>query len=99
MWMGRDWRKCQFKYLWCVLVELGTDVAECLRKVGSGRRVADAIRPLVHARDLQRECARVLQEALLVPVMLYGSKTMVWRKKNRSKIRVVQMNNLRGLGY
>ena len=30
----------EFKYLGCVLDELGRDEAECLRKVGSGRRVA-----------------------------------------------------------
>ena len=27
----------------------------------------------------------------------YGSETMIWREKDRSKIRAVQMDNLRGL--
>ena len=40
----------EFKYLGCVLDESGTDVAECSRKVVSGRRVA---RFLVNVRDLQ----------------------------------------------
>ena len=40
--------------------ELGTDAAECSRKVASGRRDAGATRSLVNARDLQLECARVL---------------------------------------
>ena len=61
-------------------------------KVG---RVAGAIRPLVNARDLQLECARVLHETLLVPVPTYGSKTMLW--KEISRIRAVQIDNLRGL--
>ena len=43
----------EFKYLGCVLDELGTDEAECSRKVVSGRRVAGAIRSLVNARNLQ----------------------------------------------
>ena len=43
------------------------------------------------------ECARVLHESLLVPVVMYGSKTIVWKKKERSRIRAVQMDNLRGL--
>ena len=34
--------------------------------------VASAIRSLVNARDLQLECARGLQETLLVPVLMYG---------------------------
>ena len=43
----------EFKYLGCVLDELGTDGVECSRKVASGRRAAGAIRSLVNARDLQ----------------------------------------------
>ena len=30
-------------------------------------------------------------------VLLYGSETMIWRKKESSRIRGVQMDNLRGL--
>ena len=63
----------------------------------SGRRVAGAIRSLVSARDLQPECARVLYEPLIVPVLRYGSETMIWREKGKSTIRAVQMDNLRGL--
>ena len=46
---------------------------------------------------LQYESARVLHEALLVPVLWYGSETRIWREKERSKIMAVQMDNLRGL--
>ena len=72
-------------------------MAECSRKVVSDRRVADAIRSLVNARDLQLVCARVLHETLLVPVLMYDSETMLWREKERSRVRAVQMENLRGL--
>ena len=47
--------------------------------------------------NLQLECARVLHESLLVPVLTYGSEAMIWREKERSRIRAVQMDNLRGL--
>ena len=47
----------------------------------SGRRVAGAIRSLVNAKYLQLECARLLHEALLVPVLMYGSETMLWKEK------------------
>ena len=56
----------------CVLDESGTDEAECSIKVTSGRRVASAIRFLVNARSLQLECARIMHESLLVPVLTYG---------------------------
>ena len=50
------------------------------------RRVAGAIRSLVNSLDLQLECARVLYETLLVSVRMYGSETMLWNEKERSRI-------------
>ena len=55
----------------------------------SGRRVASATRSLVIVRSLQ--CGKVLHESLLVSILKYG------REKERSRIWVVQMDNLRGL--
>ena len=76
--------------------ESGTDGAECSRKVASGKRVTGAIRPLVNARDLHLEWARVLHETLLVPLLTYGSEIMLWKEKEGSRIRAVQMDNLKG---
>ena len=39
----------------------------------------------------------VLHETLLVPVLIYGSKTILWKEKERSRVSAVQMDNLRGL--
>ena len=33
---------------------------------------------------------------LLLPVLMYCSETMLWKEKERSRIRAVQTNNLRG---
>ena len=33
----------------------------------------------------------------LMPVLLYGSKTMIWKEMERGRTAVVQMDNLRGL--
>ena len=63
----------------------------------SGGRVAGTIRSLVIVKDLQLKCARILHETLLVPVLMYGREPMLWKEKERSKIRAVQMDNLRGL--
>ena len=83
----------EFKCLGCVLDESGTDEAECIRKMTSGKRVVGAIRSLVNASL----SVLVLQETLLVPVLTYCSETMLWNEKERSIIRAVQMDNLRGL--
>ena len=53
----------EFKYSGCFLDESGTDEAEYSRKMVSWRRVAGAIRSLVNARNLQFECATILQES------------------------------------
>ena len=34
---------------------------------------------------------------IALPVLLYDSETMIWREKERSMIRSVEMNNLRDL--
>ena len=67
----------EFKYLGCVLDKSGTNEEECSRKVVSGRKAAGAIRSLVNAKSLQLQCARVLHEQLLVPVLIYDSETMI----------------------
>ena len=96
-----DWIRLEhvseFKYVGSVLDESGTDGEECNRKVASGKRVAGAIRSLVNVKDLQLERARVLLETLLVHVLMYGNETMIWREKKISRVRPVQMDNLRGL--
>ena len=62
----------------------------------SGRRGAGGIRSLVNARGFQLECASILHESLLMPVLIYVSETMIWKEKERSRIKAVQIDNLRG---
>ena len=50
----------------------------------------------VNFRDLLLECARVLYEILLVPFLMYGNETML-QTEERSRIRTVQVDILRGL--
>ena len=83
----------EFKYLGYVLDKSSTYKVECRRKVASGRRVAGDIRSLVNARGLQFEFARVLYKSFLK----YSSETMIWKEKEKSRIRAIQMDNLRGL--
>ena len=85
-----------FKYLEWVLDEAGTDGTECSRKVTIGGVVAGAIRSLV-ILGICRLSVLVLHETLLVPVLTYGSEKVLWKERERSKIRAVQMDNIRGL--
>ena len=76
-----------FKYLGCVLDESGIDGVERSWKMASGRRAASVARSLVNSKDLQIECARVLHGTVFVPALMYGSETMLWKEKERSRIR------------
>ena len=59
--------------------------------------MSGAIRYFGNVRDFKIECARVFHETLLVPVLMYGSETMLWRerKRERSRIGDAQVGNLR----
>jgi hypothetical protein len=87
----------EFKYLGYMLDEKGLDDVECGRKVSNGRKVSGAIKLMVNVKGLSLKCAKVLHESMLVPVLMYGSETMVWNPKYRSKMQAVQMDNLRGV--
>ena len=52
---------------------------------------------MVNTRGLLFEWGRVVREAVLVPILLYGSETMEYMDKERSRIRAVQIDNYRGL--
>ena len=71
--------------------ESSTDEVEC-----SGRRVSGASRSLVNARGLQLESGLFFTYTRFFYVFTYGSKKMIRRKKKRSRIRAVQMDNLSG---
>ena len=67
----------------CVLGESGTDgqIVVRRRRVGGGFQVPLGL--------------RFLHETLLIPILMYSSETMLWKQKERSIIRAVQMDNLR----
>ena len=39
----------------------------------------------------------VLYVTLFVPVLMYGNEIKLWKHKETSRIRTIQMDNLRGL--
>ena len=66
-------------------------------EVASESKAEGAIRFLVNARGLQLQRSRVLHETLFVPVLWCDSERMIWKGKERSRIRAVQMDNIKGL--
>ena len=93
--MKYDWNMYQ-NLNTCVVDESSTDDAEGHRKVANGRKVAGASRSLVNDMGLQLLYARVLH-SLSMPVLIYGTETVIQKEKERTRIRAVQMDNLKGL--
>ena len=52
------------------------------------RRVTIAIRSPVNAKGLQLAGAMDFYVSLFVPVFMYGSETMIWEEKEKSRIRM-----------
>ena len=60
-------------------------------------RFVGAIRGLVNVSIMQPKCASVLRKGLVVAVLMYGSEAVVWKEKERSKIRAVYIDYLKKL--
>lgn len=63
----------------------------------NGRRIAWAIRALINTKELSVECARLLHETMLISTLVYGGETMIWKAVLKSKIKAVQIDNLRAV--
>ena len=50
------------------------------------------IKFFVNVRGLQLQCVKVLHESLVVPILMYGSETVIWREKEKSRIRAIQIS-------
>ena len=83
--------------IWICVNESVTDRGECCKKVANERTVESAIISLKNAWSLRLECAKVLYESLLVLVLMHVKGTKVRSEKERSRVRVEQMDNLGGL--
>ena len=82
--MEHDWSMCQSSNIWNVfwIYQVHILSSECRRKVVSAR-IACAIKSLINVMGLQLECARVLQNSLLVPVLLYDSEVKHVKRKGK----------------
>ena len=60
----------EFKYLGFVGGKSDTHEAECCKEMANKRKEADTIKYVVDAKCLLLECAKVLHENVIVPVLM-----------------------------
>ena len=88
--MGRDWNKCQSSNIWGVfwmnrtkLLLEGSEWKESWLLSGNCLTLG------VYSLSVRGSC-----EEFSGPDLLYDSETVVWREKEKSRIKAVQMDNL-----
>ena len=92
--MGSDRSMCHNLNTWDVF---WTNQGQMRQNIVGRRRVGGGLQvPL--GLGFAAECARVLHETLLVALLMCGIETLIWKEEEEGfRIRVVQMDNLRGL--
>ena len=90
IWMGCYWSKCYSSNIWGVCwinyVQMLPSVVGSLR-VGGNLLVSSS--PWLMLGVCRLECTRVLHEGLLVPILLYGSETIIQKKGVRRMDKVL----------
>ncbi len=65
------------------------------REKSCAREENGSLRWMMKERTVNMEVMKGLRGGILVPTLTYASETWVWDERQRSKIQVVQMSNLR----
>lgn len=60
----------------------------------NSKKEADTIESLAFLRGLYLECARVLHNGKLLPVLFYRSETNALNKMSKSQLQSIQNNNM-----
>ena len=64
-------------------------------RIAAGDKVNGALASLMRRRNVSTAARLAVDNAVLVPTLLYGSETWVLQKKNERKINAVEMRSLR----
>ena len=87
----------KFTYLGALLDKRGLGEAEVSSRVKKGRKVVGCVGELKRKYKMRGDALRSIHEGVLVPTLTYGCETLVWNAEARSKVRAVEMSNLRNI--
>ena len=86
LWICDRWSMFLSLTAWDVSNGLGTDDAECCRKVSSWWKIASEIQSPMKAKSLRHEFSRVAHESLLLPVLFMEERQ--WYGERRKYLRL-----------
>ena len=62
----------------------------------TGRCVIGSFARVMRGRNMSMEAKRGLRYSILLPTLMYGSKTWTWNRAQHSKVHAVKIRYLRG---
>ena len=87
----------QFKYLGSVIAANGGVGADVRHRVNEGCKVLGALKGLMKNRGLGINVKKVLYEKVVVPTVMYGSKSWGMKVTERQKLNVFEMKRLKSM--
>ncbi|GBP69668.1 hypothetical protein EVAR_49920_1 [Eumeta japonica] len=66
-------------------------------KVNVENKVNGALLAIMNSKSVSKQDNFPLHNGVLIPTLVYGSESWVWRKKNESRIDMVEMRSLRNM--
>ncbi|GBP06012.1 hypothetical protein EVAR_3262_1 [Eumeta japonica] len=65
------------------------------RRVNAGNKVNGTLLAIMNSKSVSGQACLAIHNGILMPTLMYGSKSWVWQKKNDSRINSVEMRSLR----
>ncbi len=86
----------EFKYLCSILCKCGSIEGEVQEEALQGRKVVGSLGCMMKSRTVNMEIKKSLCHNIILPTVMYVSKTWTWNEGQRSRIQTIEMSYLRG---
>ncbi len=73
----------------------GGTKGETRERALQGRKVVGSLGCIMNGRSVSIEVKRALKNTVIVPTLIYASKTWAWNESQRSRVHAVEINYLR----
>ncbi|GBP31200.1 Piezo-type mechanosensitive ion channel component [Eumeta japonica] len=64
------------------------------RRVNTENKVNGALLAIMNSKSISRQARLAIHTGVLIPMLMYGSESWVWQKKNESRINAVELRSL-----
>ncbi|GBP06466.1 hypothetical protein EVAR_4599_1 [Eumeta japonica] len=87
----------EFVCLGSLFINHGKHDRDIGRRVNAGNKLNGALLAIMNSKSVSRQTHLAIHNGDLIPTLIYGSESWVWKKKNESRINAVDMRSLRSM--